>query len=228
MATQILHRDNLPLGGFAGLKEHQLVKDPKAFGMRSRGDAWSGIGNFVYLADANFNPKGETHLHDHKEVDVISVMVEGRINHEGTLEHGQEIKALDVQVQRAGGEGFSHNEINPDDTENRMIQIWVLPEHEGERAGYKTYSPKRGRHTRVYGGSPDQNETLASKTTVEVDIFNKGEELDIGGPYMAYLTKGKALIEDGREVSDGDLLRGDSLHLSAETEVELIVIQATE
>ena len=35
-----------------------------------------------------------------------------------------------VQVQRAGGEGFSHNEINPDDIENRMIQLWVVPEQD--------------------------------------------------------------------------------------------------
>ena len=34
-----------------------------------------------------------------------------------------------VQVQRAGGEGFVHNEVNPDDKENRIIQMWVTPEN---------------------------------------------------------------------------------------------------
>jgi hypothetical protein len=33
------------------------------------------MGNFVYLADARFLPRGETHLHSHREIDVISVMV---------------------------------------------------------------------------------------------------------------------------------------------------------
>jgi hypothetical protein len=43
---------------------------------------------------------------------MISVMVEGRIAHEWLLEHGWEMSDTDNQVQRAGGEGFSHNEIN--------------------------------------------------------------------------------------------------------------------
>ena len=146
---EILHRDDLKRGGFAGLRETRLVMDRRVFGGRAEGDTWEGIGNFVYLADARFMPNGETGLHSHKEIDVISVMVEGRIAHEGSLEHGQSMDRHDIQAQRAGGEGFSHNEINPDDTENRMIQLWVLPEHAGEPAGYNLYQPKGTKLTRV-------------------------------------------------------------------------------
>jgi len=131
---EILHRDDLQEGGFAGLREHRLVTNNKLFG-RDMGGAWDGLGNFVYLADARFNPGGETRLHPHHEIDVISVMVEGRIKHEGSLEHGGSISQYEVQVQRAGGEGFTHNEINPDDVKNRMLQLWVLPEKAGEPAG---------------------------------------------------------------------------------------------
>ncbi len=76
-------------------------------------------------------PHGETHMHPHHEIDVISVMVDGRIAHKGSLEHGRNLETDDIQVQRAGDEGFRHNEINPDDEWNRMIQIWVLPEEAG-------------------------------------------------------------------------------------------------
>ena len=100
---EILHRDSLKLGGFAGLREHRLVTDKRIFGRRAEPGTWDGIGNFVYLADARFLPSGETRLHQHREIDVISVMVEGRIAHEGSLEHGQQIETNDVQAQRAGG-----------------------------------------------------------------------------------------------------------------------------
>ena len=116
-AVEILHRDDLPLGGFAGLKEHRLVTDGKAWGPHRARGAWDGLGNFVYLADARFMPRGETTMHPHREVDVISVMVDGRIAHEGSLSHGEQLNTNDVQVQRAGGEGFTHNEVNPDDDE---------------------------------------------------------------------------------------------------------------
>lgn len=226
MSVKILHRDDLMLGGFAGLKEHRLVVEPRLFGEGVEEGSWPGIGNFVYLADARFDPKGETMLHNHREVDVISVIVEGRIDHEGSLENGTGLKTNDVQVQRAGGEGFSHNEINPDDEKNRMIQIWVLPEHAGEKADYRLYKPKEGAVTRVYGGGEDRKDTFSARTTVDVARLNPGEEFDSAEPFMAYVTGGRGTLGGGEEVSDGDLMRGDYLHFSAETGCELIVIRA--
>jgi redox-sensitive bicupin YhaK (pirin superfamily) len=98
---EILHRDDLPLGGFAGLREHRLVTGSKVYGDHREPATWDGIGDFVYLADAWFLPKGETRVHSHREIDVISVMVEGRIAHEGSLKHGQKMSYTNIQVQRA-------------------------------------------------------------------------------------------------------------------------------
>ena len=223
MALDILHRDDLPLGGFAGLKEHRLIMDPRAFGEHTDPGTWPGIGNFVYLADARFNPHGDTTMHSHKEIDVISVMVEGRIAHEGSLEHGQELNAGDVQVQRAGGEGFSHNEVNPDDSENRMIQIWVLPETSGEAAGYKVYTPDVENLTRIYGGPTDQGVTFASKTEIDVLLLNARQNFDHKGDTIAYLIKGKAIAND-TTVKDGDVIKTQRLKLDAETDLMMVMV----
>jgi hypothetical protein len=76
---EILKRDSLKEDGFAGLKEHRLIKDPRLFGLQGNNDgSWPGLGNFVYLADARFMPNGETHMHSHHELDVISLMVDGK------------------------------------------------------------------------------------------------------------------------------------------------------
>lgn len=223
MAIDILHREDLPLGGFAGLKEHRLVMSPKIFGQHTSPGTWSGIGNFVYLADARFNPKGQTNMHDHKEIDVISVMIDGRIDHQGSLEHGQGLDADDVQVQRAGGEGFSHNEINPDDTKNRMIQLWVAPEQAGERASYKLYKPLSGKVTRVYGGSNDQSDTLPSHTVIEIVSLIPLQKFVLDNPYLAYLTVGKGTA-DKLDLKEGDLIKGDQLSFKANSDVQLIVV----
>ena len=115
----ILNYDDLPKAGFAGLIERQFVTDSRVFGARKKPQAFEGLGNFVYLADANFIPHGQTNMHPHLEIDVISVMAKGSIAHEGSLENGENIHEGMVQVQRAGGEGFEHNEINPDSEPNR-------------------------------------------------------------------------------------------------------------
>ena len=224
MNLEILHKDDLQLGGFAGLKEHRLVMDPKVFGSSADSGSWSGIGNFVYLADAKFIPKGETHLHPHKEIDVISVIVNGRISHEGTLEEGSEINTNQVQVQRAGGEGFAHNEVNPDDAENRMIQIWVTPEKQGEQAGYKLYSLQQGKIIRVYGGSKDQNDTFSSQTVLDVGLLDTNQKISLNGEFIAYVTRGKGTL-NGESVTNGDLIRGKDITFQSETNSQIIIVR---
>lgn len=217
---KVLHKKNLPLGGFAGLKEHRLVVDKRVGG---RDDTWDGLGNFVYLADAVFDPHGETKLHSHKEIDVISIMLKGDIKHEGSLEHGTSLTSGQVQVQRAGGQGFSHNEINPNPDKNRMIQLWVLPDNKGEKAGYKLYDIAQDKLTKIYGGSKNQTTTFDSHTILEVGRFSKDETLQKSGEFLAYVTEGDAILND-TPVKDGDLIRGRDLRFKAMSDNAQIII----
>jgi len=219
----ILNRDDLERGGFAGLKETRLVMDPRLFNGRAEPDTWAGIGDFVYLADASFQPRGETGLHSHKEIDVISVMVEGRIGHEGSLEHGRELTGHNIQVQRAGGEGFAHNEVNPDSAENRMIQLWVLPERPGEPAGYKLYETDWGQTARVYGGATGQSDTYASETKIDVSLMRRDQTMTASGECLAYLTKGSGTA-NGAPIREGSLIRSDGFVFEAAEDVQLILV----
>lgn len=220
---KLLHYSDFPKGGFAGLRERQLVIDPKINRGRVHPTAANGIGNFVYMADANFLPRGSTGMHPHREVDVISVMAEGRINHAGSLQHGQQLDAGSVQVQRAGGEGFTHNEINPDSTENNMIQLWVLPERAGEKASYKIYQPQAGKRETIYGGKSNQSATFASDTMIDIAQPLAGEQLEHTGKVMAYIVKGSVVI-NGKTVRPRTLVRNDGLQIKAVTDSKIILI----
>ena len=215
-------------GGFAGLKEHRLVKDPKAFGPQENNDgSWPGLGNFVYLADARFMPHGETHMHSHHEIDVISIIVDGKISHEGSLEHGKDLERNDVQVQRAGGEGFSHNEINPDDTWNRLLQLWVLPEVAGAPAGYKVYKPVKNELTRIYGGATsgvgNSHADFPAETNIDVALLSADQEISFDKSFLAYLTRGNG-IANSEPVEEGDLIRGDAITFKANNDVLLVIV----
>jgi len=207
----ILQRDSLPRGGFAGLEETRLIVDSKVGG---DSNTWNGLGNFVYLADARYLPKGETHMHPHREIDVITIMLEGRLIHEGSMEDGQSMTAGQVQVQRAGGEGFSHNEVNPDDTRTRLLQIWALPETAGECSAYKFYDLEKNQLTRIYGGQKSQAETFDSHTVIEVGLLQRNATVNKKGKFQAYITNGEAEL-NGRAVKDGDLIEGEDINLTA-------------
>lgn len=224
---QILSRKSLPLGGFAGLTEHRLVTDRSVFGSRKSPNTFDGIGNFVYLADAQFNPRGETGMHPHKEIDVISIMVQGRVSHQGSLEHGQSLNAGEAQVQRAGGEGFSHNEVNPDSTKNRMLQLWVLPDESGQSAGYKHYAIKTTGITRIYGGKKSQRDTFDSQTIIDVVRLSAGESIKFDDEILAYVSQGEAEFSDENSIfnaENGDLIRSYNTKISTDSDVEIVVI----
>ncbi|MFT4649137.1 MAG: redox-sensitive bicupin YhaK (pirin superfamily) [Glaciecola sp.] len=219
----ILKFDDLPQGGFAGLREKQFVTDSRLFGLHKRPEASNGLGNFVYLADANFLPHGETRLHPHREIDVITVMVEGNIHHEGSMEQGQNLSPGTVQVQRAGGEGFTHNEINPDATENQMIQLWFLPDEAGQKAGYKVYQPAPGERAHVYGGPKNQSGTFDSKTRMDVLVAAPGQTIEQKGESMLYITKGQGQA-NGHPIEPRTLLRVNDLEFTALSDAQLILI----
>jgi len=220
---KIIRRNKLRRGGFAGLRETRLVMSPRLFRGQQEAGTSAGLGRFVYLADARFLPHGDTRMHSHREIDVISVMVAGRIQHEGSLEHGQELHADNIQVQRAGGEGFSHNEINPDASKNRMIQLWVLPETPGEPASYHVYQAGNRARTRVYGGPADQDETIAARTVIEIAHMGAGETVEQPGLSLAYVTVGEG-TSDNETIKEGDLVETRNFNYKAASDSKLILV----
>lgn len=220
---KIIRRNKLRRGGFAGLRETRLVMSPRIFRGQQEAGTSAGIGKCAYLADACFLPYGDTRMHTHKEIDVISIMVDGRIQHEGSLEHGQELQMDDVQVQRAGEEGFSHNEINPDATKNRMIQIWMIPETPGEPAAYQMFQAQAGKRTRVYGGPPEQDETISARTVIDITHLDQGENVKQPGRSLAYVTVGEGICND-ETVTEGDLIDTRDFSFKAQRDSKLILV----
>ena len=219
---KIIKRSKLRRGGFAGLRETRMVMSPMIFRGQQESGTSAGIGRLVYLADAAFLPHGDTRMHTHQEVDVISIMVKGRIHHEGSLANDQELLEDSVQVQRAGGEGFSHNEINPDATKNRMIQLWAIPEVPDQAAGYKVYQTQPNTRTRVYGGSEDQDDTFAARTVVDVAHVAAGETLEQPGRCLAYVTTGSGTA-DKEVLREGTLVESKGLIFKAAQDSRLIL-----
>ena len=219
---KIIHKEDLHYGGFAGLKEHRIVMDVRVFGPHKNQGTADGLGSLLYLADAKFNPYGETQMHPHHEVDVITLMVDGRVTHEGSLKHGSSLNEGEVQVQRAGGEGFEHNEINPDSKPNRIIQLWFAPEVLGEKAGYQHFSKSDKKVLRVYGGK--DGDTFESQTIMEIVKLKKGESFSQAVEFQAYVTKG-SLHTEASNLKNGDLFSDLSINVCANEESEFIFIK---
>lgn len=221
---KILNREDIKMTGFAGIKERRIVTDTRLFGSRKKPDAAEGYGQFIYLADALYEPCGESGMHSHEEVDIITVILDGQVSHQGSLEHGKNLKSGEIQVQRAGGEGFSHNEQNPDQKTNRILQIWALPEKSGLPAGYKSYKPKKGL-TKIYGGSTNQNLTFSSSTSIEYLILDKGKTFTLEKEALTYLAQGSAVTTNQEKIELGDLSLLSTTTITANEDLKMILIK---
>lgn len=220
---KVVERNLLRRSGFAGLRETRLVMSPRLFRSHLESGTSPGLGRFVFLSDTSFLPKGDTRMHTHREVDVISVMVEGRIHHEGSLHDNEELTENMVHVQRAGSEGFSHNETNPDNDKNRLIQMWVLPESFDEKASCRVYTAEQYGRTRVYGGPPDQDETYASRTTIDVANLKEGDVVEQPGRSLAYVSCGAGKSDD-KTLREGHLVDTRDFKYKALSDSQLILV----
>ena len=74
--------------------------------------------------------------HPHDNMEIITVVLEGRLAHKDTLGNQRELVPGMAQVMSAG-EGLEHSEFNPSTTEGtHLYQIWIEPDRAGTKAGY--------------------------------------------------------------------------------------------
>ena len=121
--------------------------DPEAMGFRS-----------LRVLNEDFIQPGQGFgTHPHRDMEIITYVLEGFLEHRDSMGNGSMIRVGEVQRMSAGT-GITHSESNPSKTERvHLLQIWLLPERKGITPGYEQREypdeEKRGRLRLV--ASPD-------------------------------------------------------------------------
>lgn len=126
-----------------------------------------GFKDFLYLSSGHFKPHQGAPMHPHKDVDIVSVIHQGAVGHNGTLGDGELISAPGVQVQRAGI-GMQHSEFSVDDNSAEFTQLWFAPPKNGLTPDYQNFTLKEGELITVLGG---QGSSFDSKMLCKVDFL---------------------------------------------------------
>ena len=177
-----------------------------------------GFSSLRVINDDTVSPGGGFATHGHRDMEIISYVLHGALEHKDSMGNGSVIRPGDVQRMSAGT-GVTHSEYNASDSAPvHFLQIWLLPEQDGLRPGYeqKTFSAddKRGRLRLVgsrdgRGGSVTIHQDVDLYATLLGDGDSVSHRLAAGRKGWIQVAQGSAVLNDQRlDPGDGVAIEG--------------------
>ncbi|MEI8036747.1 MAG: pirin family protein [Verrucomicrobiota bacterium] len=103
--------------------------------------AHMGFRSLRVINDDRVAPQGGFPTHPHRDMEIFSYVLAGRLAHRDSMGNQRELKPGEIQLMRAGS-GVSHSEFNPSATEEaRFLQIWITPSERGLEPAYTEWTP---------------------------------------------------------------------------------------
>ena len=96
---------------------------------------WMGFGPLRVINDDTIAPGQGFGMHPHRDMEIITVMVEGELSHRDSMGHAEVLVAGEVQAMGAGT-GLVHSEINQSERPCRLLQLWIEPSSPGRPPTY--------------------------------------------------------------------------------------------
>ena len=162
--------------------------------------------------------------HPHRDMEILSYVLEGALAHKDSMGTGATIRPGDVQRMSAGT-GVVHSEVNASPTETvHFLQIWLLPKQAGVTPSYaqKTFTDADKRGKLVLVASPDGRDGSIS---INADAFVYAGLLAAGERARLTVAEGRGAwihVARGRVRVDGkELAAGDGAAIEREVAVEL-------
>jgi len=191
----------------------------------------TGFGPLLVINEDRVAPGAGFGTHGHRDMEIISYVLDGALEHKDSMGTGSVLHYGDVQRMSAGN-GVRHSEFNGSKTEQvHFLQIWIQPNVQGIAPSYEekhfATDDKQGRLRLI--ASSDGREgsvTIHQDASLYVTILNGIDRVEhvLASGRRAYVH-----VIRGRVSANGvELKGGDALKISAEDKVVLDKAEAAE
>jgi quercetin 2,3-dioxygenase len=182
-----------------------------------------GFRTLRVINDDTIAPGAGFGTHPHRDMEIITYVLSGALEHKDSMGNGRIIKPGEFQYM-AAGTGIQHSEFNPDQTQpGHLLQIWLLPDRSGLKPRYAEKNLAQAR--------PGELNLVASKTGRDHSMAIN-QDVDL---YLARLAAGKNVshplrperhawvhVAEGKARVNGQTLKaGDAAALSGEPHIDL-------
>jgi len=208
-----------------GYADHGWLKSYHSFSFADYHDPQHmGFGNLRVINEDRIAPGTGFRAHGHRDMEIVSYVLEGALAHKDNMGNGTAIRPGDVQRMSAG-RGVVHSEFNHAAGETtHFLQIWILPDSAAIEPGYEQKhfdaASKRGRLLRV--ASPDGRDgsvRLHADASLYAGLLDGAEsaELALDPARKAYVHVARGSVQANGQ----PLGAGDALMLDGESRVTL-------
>ncbi|HET8947339.1 MAG TPA: pirin family protein [Candidatus Polarisedimenticolia bacterium] len=183
-----------------------------------------GFRSLRVINDDRVKPAKGFGTHAHNDMEIVSIVLEGALEHKDSLGTGSIIRAGDVQRMSAGT-GVTHSEFNPSpDQPVHFLQIWFLPERKGLTPGYeqKAFPEADRRNTLRTIGSRDGRDgslTIHQDVVLSFGHLEHGRSLTV--PLAAQRTAWVHVTKGRIDLNGTMLVAGDGAAVAAEPRLGL-------
>ncbi len=179
--------------------------------------AWTGFRDLVAINDDRVAPGGGFAPHSHRDMEIVSLVLEGGLRHRDDMGHGAVLRPGEVQRMSAGS-GVTHEEFNDSDrVPLHFLQIWVRPSEAGLPPSWEQRSrdelPLRGDFRLLVSGDPADGAATWHQDAelLELELgANASSRFELGAGRHAFVH----LVSGSVSIGDTLLSAGDAVALS--------------
>lgn len=166
--------------------------------------------------------------HGHRDMEIISYVISGALEHKDSAGNHHIIPAGDVQVMSAGT-GIMHSEYNASKTSPvRFLQIWILPNQKGLAPSYaqKTVVNEQGLELLVNGDGSHGALAINQDATISRLKLTEGQrfsfDMSNAAGYLHIIEGAAAVHASGSSEHDAEMKEGDALGIEEGDEVSVV------
>lgn len=195
-----------------------------------------GFGPLRVINEDRVEPSKGFATHSHRDMEIVSYVLDGALEHRDSMGTGSVIRPGDVQMMRAGT-GVTHSEFNHSATAPvHFLQIWVLPDRQALEPAYAQASfpvEQRRNKLKLVASSDGRDGSLqiSQDFAMYASVLDAGatvsHELAPGRSAWVQMASGRARIH-GKEIAEGDgaaVTDENVLEIQADSPTELLLFE---